>query len=315
MTDAEFTRLIARYQQGLATEEEKAALDAWFQSVGNDDELSWTKKDERAQFNLIRKRIRAANKDREVIPIYSRQWLKIAATVLVLLASSYIIWYTAFRNEMLTLTSQAGTSAKAILADGTLVWLKGKSTLQYPKHFDGDQRMVALSGEALFEVTKDASHPFVIRCGNLSAKVLGTSFNLKTGEREIELMVLTGKVELSSATGGNAVLVLPNQKITYNGFPQDEKIPVKEEERSIMLHGTEYDMTVRGATMKDIAERVEKKFNIHVELDGSGVADCLITADFTDQSLDDTFRMMAEILGFTYNIRGDTVTITGGGCG
>jgi ferric-dicitrate binding protein FerR (iron transport regulator) len=315
MTDAEFTRLIERYQQGLATEQEKAALDAWFQSVGNDDELSWTKKDEWAQFNLIRKRIRAANKDREVVPIYPRQWLKIAATILVLLASSYVIWYTAFRNEMLTLTSQTGTSTKAILADGTLVWLKGKSTLQYPKHFDGDQRMVALSGEALFEVTKDASHPFVIRCGNLSAKVLGTSFNLKTGEREIELMVLTGKVELSSATSGNAVVVLPNQKITYNGFPQDEKIPVKEEERSIMLHGTEYDMTFRGATMKDIAERIEKKFNIHVELDGSGVADCLITADFTDQSLDDTFRMIAEILGFTYNIRGGTVTITGGGCG
>lgn len=315
MTDAEFTRLIERYQQGLATEQEKAALDAWFESVGIEDKFSWTTKDEKTQLDIIRKQIRAASKSREAIPIYSRQWLKIASSILVLLVSSYVIWYSAFRNEMLTLSSRSGNATKAILGDGTLVWLKGNSTLQYPERFEGNLRTVTLTGEALFEVTKDASHPFVIRCGNLSAKVLGTSFNLKTDANAIELTVLTGKVELSSATGGNAVVVLPNQKITYNGFPQHEKIPVKEEERRIMLHGTEYDMTFRGATMKDIAERIEKKFNVHVELDGSGVADCLITADFTDQSLDDTFRMIAEILGFTYNIRGDTVTITGGGCG
>lgn len=315
MNNSEFSRLIERYQQGLATEEEKAALDAWFESMGEDENFSWTKKDEGDQFNAIRNRIRLTEKSVRVIPLYSRQWLKIAATILLLIASSYAIWYAAFRNEMVTLTSRTGTTAKAILDDGTLVWLKGNSTLEYPKRFEGNERAVALSGEALFEVTKDASHPFVIHCGNLSARVLGTSFNLKADQKALELLVLTGKVELSCSGGQNPMVVLPDQKVRYDGLPQQEKLAVKEEERTIVLLGTEYDMAFRSATMKNVAERIEGKFNMHVVLDESDVSDCLITADFTDQSLDDTLRMIAEILGFRYEIRGDTVTITGGGCG
>lgn len=315
MNNSEFNRLIERYQQGLATEEEKAALDAWFESMGEDESFSWTKKDQDDQFNAIRNRIRLTEKSVRVIPLYSRQWLKIAATILLLIASSYAIWYAAFRNEMVTLTSRTGTTAKAILDDGTLVWLKGNSTLEYPKRFEGNERAVALSGEALFEVTKDASHPFVIRCGNLSARVLGTSFNLKADQKALELSVLTGKVELSSNGGQNPLVVLPDQKVRYDGLPQPEKIAVKEEERKRILKGTEYDMAFRNTTMENIIERIEGKFNMHVVLDESDVSDCLITADFTDQSLDDTLRMIAEILGFRYEIRGDTVTITGGGCG
>jgi transmembrane sensor len=71
------------------------------------------------------------------------------------------------------------------LPDGTRVWLNNASSLRYPVWFGGDSREVELSGEAYFEVAKDATHPFRVHIHNSSAgteggtiEVLGTSFNI-----------------------------------------------------------------------------------------------------------------------------------------
>ena len=39
---------------------------------------------------------------------------------------------------------------------------------------------VKLRGEGLFKVTHDAAHPFVIHTGDISTKVLGTEFNIRS---------------------------------------------------------------------------------------------------------------------------------------
>ena len=71
------------------------------------------------------------------------------------------------------------------LPDGTHVWLNNASSLRYPVWFTGDIREVELTGEAYFEVAKDAAHPFRVKIRNSAAgpdggtiDVLGTSFNV-----------------------------------------------------------------------------------------------------------------------------------------
>jgi ferric-dicitrate binding protein FerR (iron transport regulator) len=81
-------------------------------------------------------------------------------------------------------TPRAGQFTLA-LPDGTHVWLNNASSLRYPVWFTGATREVELTGEAYFEVAKDAAHPFRVRIRNSAAgadggtvEVLGTSFNL-----------------------------------------------------------------------------------------------------------------------------------------
>ncbi|MEX2410142.1 MAG: FecR domain-containing protein, partial [Candidatus Paceibacterota bacterium] len=45
--------------------------------------------------------------------------------------------------------------SKIHLSDGSVVWLKNDSELDYPDQFAGEQREVYLSGEAFFDVVKD----------------------------------------------------------------------------------------------------------------------------------------------------------------
>ena len=74
------------------------------------------------------------------------------------------------------------------LPDGSHVWLNNASSLRYPVSFTGNSREVELSGEAYFEIAKDASHPFHVAvhrgATTSTVEVLGTSFNVMAYDDE-----------------------------------------------------------------------------------------------------------------------------------
>lgn len=78
-----------------------------------------------------------------------------------------------------TLTTPRKAQFEVRLPDGSHVWLNNASSLTYPVTFTGPDRTVDLTGEAYFEVAKDAAHPFHVRvAGGPTVDVLGTSFNI-----------------------------------------------------------------------------------------------------------------------------------------
>jgi transmembrane sensor len=211
--------------------------------------------------------------------------------------------------------SSTGDSRKIILSDSSIVWLKGTSSIIFPEKFSANERSVELIGEALFEVTKHPDHPFKIQCGGLTAKVLGTSFNIKSNETDVEVLVLTGKVALSSKGNSQNLIVLPNEKAVYNeAQDQLEKVAVKEKERVAKTQGTEYIMRFNASKMTDIIQKIEGKFNVHVSLSDERLRNCTITADFTDQSLVRTLSLIAQTLGIEYSIESNEVNLVGTGC-
>ena len=70
-----------------------------------------------------------------------------------------------------------GGECHVLLDDGTEVWLNADSKLKYPIAFSGESREVILSGEAYFDVKKDA-RPFVVSLESGDITVLGTSFGV-----------------------------------------------------------------------------------------------------------------------------------------
>lgn len=65
------------------------------------------------------------------------------------------------------------------LPDQTEIVLNRYSSLTYPERFRGKDRKVQLQGEAYFEVSKDAAHPFKVEAGAIIVQVLGTHFNVE----------------------------------------------------------------------------------------------------------------------------------------
>lgn len=110
-------------------------------------------------------------------------------------------------NQIRTLT---GMEYSLVLADGTHVWLNAESSIRYPAAFKGARREVELSGEAYFEVAKDAAHPFVVTMHGVELEVVGTTFNARSydNEEQVVATLVEGCVRVNGrhvATGQQAV--------------------------------------------------------------------------------------------------------------
>jgi transmembrane sensor len=115
-----------------------------------------------------------------------------------------------------TMTTKTGGQYQLLLADGTRVWLNSESSLKYPIAFKGSQRNVELTGEAYFEVAKNAAMPFNVKVNNMEVRVLGTHFNIMAynNETSIKTTLLEGAVKLS--VGNQSNVLKPGQQGMVN---------------------------------------------------------------------------------------------------
>lgn len=114
------------------------------------------------------------------------------------------------------ITTPRGGQYQLILPDGSHVWLNAASSLRYPTAFVGKQRQVELSGEAYFEVIKNARQPFLVKTSHVNITVLGTHFNIMAyGEESlIQTTLAEGSVQVSNVSG--SVLISPGQQASFN---------------------------------------------------------------------------------------------------
>ena len=93
-----------------------------------------------------------------------------------------------------------GHECELTLSDGTTVWLNGESSLEFPQKFTGKERRVRMTGEAYFEVAKDARHPFIVDNDFFSTRVLGTSFLMRAySQTDASVTLVEGSVNMRSA--------------------------------------------------------------------------------------------------------------------
>ena len=109
-----------------------------------------------------------------------------------------------------TLTTPRGRRASVVLSDGTRVWLNSGSSIKFPTAFAGKERNVEVTGQAYFEVAKNASQPFKLRVLSHTApgqvtreieiEVLGTAFDLMAynDEDRIRTTLVDGSVKVVS---------------------------------------------------------------------------------------------------------------------
>ncbi|GAA4308867.1 FecR domain-containing protein [Mucilaginibacter gynuensis] len=154
--------------------------------------------------------IQKADKGKEVILPRSYNWLRIAA---VLLAFAGGVWLYMINKNPAKDVDFATDKAVRIdtLSDGSVITLNKNSLLQYPETFSGNKRKVTLvRGEAFFSITPDKSKPFIINSSGTVIKVVGTSFNVKNRNSNIEVIVETGIVEVSNS--GKMLSLKPGEK-------------------------------------------------------------------------------------------------------
>lgn len=265
--------------------------------------------------------------------IYERAWLKIAASIALVMLFSWIYTKSDFSkniSEKLSLskateTENNGSQPLSLkLSDGSMVTLKKGSKLQVSDDFGLQTRTVFLTGEAFFEVQKDPQHPFLVYAGGIVTKVLGTSFNIRAYNNETKTLVAvrTGRVTVypgGKTSRGNQVhaeqiLLMPNQQVIFEK-KEEKLVKTLVEKPVILLPSAENDIFDYEETpIPTVLNQLEKAYGVKIIFDADLLANCNLTATFGNEPLYDKMEIICETIHARYEIADGQIVIYAKGC-
>lgn len=117
------------------------------------------------------------------------------------------------KSSQNTISTPRGGQYTLTLPDGTKVWLNAASSLKFPTAFSKvNERKVALSGEAYFEVAK-LKIPFIVTTDQQKVEVLGTHFDINAypDEPHTRTTLLEGSIRVFSLKTGHEVTLSPGE--------------------------------------------------------------------------------------------------------
>nr|WP_298728080.1 FecR domain-containing protein [uncultured Steroidobacter sp.] len=130
--------------------------------------------------------------------------LSIACGCLLAVIGLVLIWNNGTHSPAdVTYRTTIGEQMHQRLPDGSGLTLNTDSSVRLA--FSEAQRAVwLLHGEAHFTVAHDRARPFVVYAGNGQVRAVGTAFSVRVQDREVEVVVTEGTVELAAAAAGSA---------------------------------------------------------------------------------------------------------------
>jgi ferric-dicitrate binding protein FerR (iron transport regulator) len=287
--------------------------------------------------NRLLVRIQATNaalvRETPVVPIWRNKWVVGAAASFLLLVSFWFIRIaktppSVYEQQIMALAQKAiektnNTEKSEIinLPDGSVVKLSSQSRLSYPSDFGQTTRTVFLSGEAEFDVTKDAQKPFYVYGNELITKVLGTRFTVQAFEKNknITVTVQSGQVSVYNQKikieekKEQGVLLLPNQQIVFERTTEQFKkmlVPNPVIVQTQEVISFEFNET----PVVEAFERLKNAYGVNLVFDAAALKDCQITASLNQESLFQKLNIISQIIEGSYEMVDGQILITAKGC-
>ncbi|WP_346316161.1 FecR domain-containing protein [Chitinophaga sp. YIM B06452] len=308
MNNTRLKELLNKYLDGAATAAEIREVDDWYQSFDRDRGLTEQLNAEQVAaleqllFLRVSREIEKAGPGMRVIkPAFRYWWAAAGVAVLLALGGIYFIRERAVQPETaaVTLSEQTGRSSikKIALPDGTMVWLNFDSKIRYAEQ---QGREVWLEGEGYFEVAPQQGKAFLVHAGKLDVRVLGTSFNIDayTPGKTVTVTVAGGKVAVGSDKAARATLAANQQAVYHAAANKIETGEITAADFSAWRQG---QLVFKKAMFSDIAQKLERRYNVRIRFAGEHIANALLTARFDENvPLKDVLDMLCDIYGFSY---------------
>jgi transmembrane sensor len=129
-----------------------------------------------------------------------RRWT--AAAAVVVAAVSAAAWWQFTRPPVYE--TDVGEQRTVLLDDGSVVRLNSRS--KFSVRLEPERRGIELlEGQALFEVAKDPTRPFIVKSGDIAIRAVGTAFDVYRKQTGTVVTVVEGAVQVSLEGAGAAV--------------------------------------------------------------------------------------------------------------
>lgn len=197
-------------------------------------------------------------------------------------------------------TTGSAERATLTLPDGTVVRLAPSSRLRVER---GRVREVRLDGRAFFAVAHRTDQPFRVHTPEGTVRVLGTRFELVTGEASLRLRVIEGRVAVEAARNAVEVAAGQQTEVREGAAAEPSRLAGPTDDPAFGRF-----LAFQATPLSTAAVEIERLYGVSVRVD-TALAATTVTATFTDRTVDEVIGVLCEVLGGRCTVDGDRVEV------
>ena len=239
-----------------------------------------------------------------------RNLLRVAASFILIalgVGGTYLLQGRQTSNSFTEVYSPYGHKTMVLLPDNSKVWLNGDSRIKYNTNF-ADSRNIELSGEALFEVTKNPDNLFVVKSKDIRIEVYGTTFNVQSynNDKISEIALVEGSVGLFH---DEQLLkkMIPGEVITYD--VQANKFSSQQGNINQITSWRADELIIENETFEGMVKYLERWYGVQITLDQSLRQNLRLSFKVKTESLIELLSIIDHITPVSYEIDGKQVKI------
>lgn len=339
MDQKDFQEALTRYQSGCATEDEKLMIEKWYEAMERhegDIQLADETKLEEEYLTAIMRHVEEKKLSQHA-PVrkigWQRYFVGIAASVLLITVSLFIVnKRTSTSKEIAAINASAVVSWREFtntssedqlytLPDSSRVTLSPNSMIKFSDHFNESVREVQLEGEGFFDVVPNHNVPFLVYADEVTTKVLGTSFTVRSfrEDQRVRVAVRTGRVSVYTKpievrNNTDEIILTPNQEIIYDRSEKQVSKRIVESPEPIISTEEIERMRFEEAPLKEIFEAIEKIYGVEIEYDEKHFASCILTTSVSGGGLYNRMDIITSAIGAAYELDENRIVVKGPGC-
>ncbi len=239
--------------------------------------------------------------------------LALAATLLLTMGLGLLLFtLPQLIGGLHTLSTPVAMHGSSLLEDGSRVELGAKSRIR--TDFDEHRRRVVVeSGEAFFQVTKDAARPFVVEAGGLTVTAIGTAFNVRRSDERVVVTVSEGRVRLASqdapaASKADPLEASAGEQAVFSA--RDRHIALAPTDPSVAIAWREGVLKFKDEPLEEVVADLNRYSTRKIELSGPELNQLRYTGTVFGNRLEDWLNALGNVFPVRVEHRGsDTIVI------
>lgn len=243
----------------------------------------------------------------------SRRFIFTLTALAASLALVAIYWAVPRERAQSYTTTEKGYQ-RVLLPDSSVAQLNGGTELKVD--FSGNERRIALAeGEAHFHVAKDASRPFVVTAQGVSVWAVGTAFNVRVINGEVDVLVTEGVVRVERA-GQDAIAPLVLASGERALVPPDvtaaPAVPVEKVDPTQVrtaLAWQEPRLVFVEAPLEEVVARFNERNRLQLELADPGLGARVVGGTFRHDDVETFVRLIESSGDIAVERSGDRIVL------
>lgn len=219
-----------------------------------------------------------------------RPLVAVAASILLLAAV-----FSVMRFYTKSINCPYGQHLAISLPDRSSVELNAESTLKYHPLWWWASRDVRFEGEGFFQVQKGSA--FTVHSAMGQTRVMGTSFNIYSRDKQYRVTCFTGKVQVTSQTNERVIL---SPSYTALVDPRGRITVKKENQPKITASWRKNMFNFTATPLSDVMKEVERQYGVSIRIE-KPYEELFYTGFFSkDKTVEEVLSIICKPFGITY---------------